>query len=141
MGFGHWYVRRGRIDAPRFWLRSFLPLVVVLFAAAVLDLVLGTAHLGPVTTTRTADVVVTQSSYSPGWIWWAALLLVASPLVSAQVTRLHDRGAPAWWLLLHLVPGFGSIALLVVCLLPGDPGPNAYGLPPGGSPATGPAPA
>ena len=59
-------------------------------------------------------------------------LLTLVPSVSAQVTRLHDRGMPAWWLLLNLVPFFGQLTLLVITgVLPGQPHPNRYGPPPG----------
>jgi uncharacterized membrane protein YhaH (DUF805 family) len=58
-------------------------------------------------------------------------LVTLPPQFSAQVTRLHDREHSAWWLLFFLLPFAGSIVLLVQMCLPGDPGPNAYGPPPG----------
>lgn len=56
------------------------------------------------------------------------------PSIAVQVRRLHDRDMSGWWLLgayvLSLVPVIGflaSIALLVVFVLPGTPGPNRFG--------------
>ncbi len=56
------------------------------------------------------------------------------PSIAVQVRRLHDRNMSGWWLLgayvLSLVPVVGfiaSIALLVVLILPGTPGPNRFG--------------
>ena len=47
------------------------------------------------------------------------------------MTRLHDRGHSAWWLLFNLLPIAGPIVLLVQMCLAGEPDPNAYGPPPG----------
>jgi uncharacterized membrane protein YhaH (DUF805 family) len=43
------------------------------------------------------------------------------------IRRLHDRDMSGWWLLLMLVPVIGSLALLVLYVLPGTPGPNRFG--------------
>ena len=63
---------------------------------------------------------------------WALVMLV--PSVAVTVRRLHDRNISGWWYLglivLSLIPvvGFGAaIAMLVIVLLPGTPGPNQYG--------------
>ena len=58
-------------------------------------------------------------------------LLTAVPSISSSVTRLHDRGHSAWWLLFGLLPLVGAIVLLVQYCLPGEGGPNPYGPPPG----------
>jgi uncharacterized membrane protein YhaH (DUF805 family) len=48
------------------------------------------------------------------------------PLLAVGCRRLHDRGQSGWLQLLLLVP-CGSIALIVLWILEGTPGPNAYG--------------
>jgi uncharacterized membrane protein YhaH (DUF805 family) len=56
----------------------------------------------------------------------ALLLLV--PSISSYVTRLHDRGHSAWWLLWILVPCVGAIVLFVqTACLRGHDAPNQYG--------------
>lgn len=50
------------------------------------------------------------------------------PGITAMIRRLHDIGQSGFWLFLALVP-FGSIALLVMTLMPSQPGPNQYGMP------------
>ena len=80
-----------------------------------------------------AKVAVGGSPY--GSLMLTVLVLTAPASLSASATRLHDRGMPAWWLLLGLVPYLGSLALLVLNgFLRGDGGPNRYG-PPTGPPS------
>ena len=125
MGFGQWYVRRGRIDRPTFWLHCFLPLFVVFFVTA---LVLMTAAVENTRSTPARTVDGGLSGY-----WWILLLVwlaTLPPAVSSQVTRLHDRGHSAWWLLVGLLPIAGPIVLLVQYCLPGQDGGNGYGPPP-----------
>jgi uncharacterized membrane protein YhaH (DUF805 family) len=130
MACRQWYVRRGRIGRRTFWLSYFLPLAVVLTAATVVDLVAGTARVHS-TTVSTATSYSRQVTYHPGWIWWLVLAVVAAPLFSSQVTRLHDRGRSGWWVLFDLLPIAGFIVLLVQWVQPGDRAANAYGPPTG----------
>lgn len=64
-------------------------------------------------------------------IWWLATII---PTIAVTVRRLHDREMSGWWYLGFIIAGFipllnliASIALLVLMLLPGTPGPNRYG--------------
>jgi uncharacterized membrane protein YhaH (DUF805 family) len=52
-----------------------------------------------------------------------ATLVVTLPLA---VRRLHDTDRSGCWLFLAFVP-FGSIVILVFCLLEGTRGPNRFG--------------
>ena len=68
-----------------------------------------------------------------GLYWLAALF----PTVAVTVRRLHDRDLSGWWYLgsvvASLIPVIGllaGIALFIVMLLPGTPGPNRFGLDP-----------
>lgn len=54
-------------------------------------------------------------------------LAVFVPSLAAAVRRLHDTGRAGWWVLLALVPVAGTVALLVLLALEGEPGRNAYG--------------
>jgi uncharacterized membrane protein YhaH (DUF805 family) len=63
----------------------------------------------------------------------ALLILVFLALIplflaglSLGVRRLHDSDKTGWLLLLSFIP-FGGIAVLVLTLLPGTPGPNRFG--------------
>lgn len=47
--------------------------------------------------------------------------------IALTVKRLHDRGLSGWFAILLAVPILGILAFVVVGLLPGNPGPNAYG--------------
>ncbi|MHA6316804.1 DUF805 domain-containing protein [Altererythrobacter sp. CAU 1778] len=69
-------------------------------------------------------------------LWIVAIII---PSIAVTVRRLHDRDMSGWWYLGFFVAGFipfvgiiASIALLVIMLLPGTPGPNRYGPDPKG---------
>jgi uncharacterized membrane protein YhaH (DUF805 family) len=122
--FSEWFVCRGRISRQTWWLRYALPIAGLALLAALADV-----SLGYPTFTVAPDGVV---EYVGGPVSTAISLLTVVPSISSTVTRLHDRGHSAWWLLWFLLPLVGMIVLLVQNgFLRGDGGPNKYG------PATG----
>ena len=122
MSIWEWYVRRGRIDRRTWWLQYALPLAVLSVLALLADLALGNSDL--------EALAAGQSDYGPIVLTVGLLTLPAS--ISGSATRLHDRGLPAWLLLIAFVPFFGQVALLVLTgFLRGDVGPNRYGPAPG----------
>ena len=128
VSFWQWYVRRGRIDRRTWWLHYTAPVTALTVLALFADLSLGNVDLAAATTGG--------SLYGPLVV--TTVLLTAPPSISGSVARLHDKGLPAWWLLIALVPYVGSVALFVLSgFVRGDRGPNRYGLPAG--PAFGPA--
>lgn len=54
------------------------------------------------------------------------------PSIAAAVRRLHDTDLSGWWLLLSLIPGIGTIAILVLLARDSTPGENRFGLNPKG---------
>ena len=60
---------------------------------------------------------------------FAMVVALAIPFLAVGCRRLHDRGQSGWLQMLLLVP-CGSIALIVLWIMEGTPGPNGYGLPP-----------
>lgn len=126
MNFGQWYLRRGRINRHTYWLHYFLPLFLLgVIVEAIVFAVSWSSLQAASQSSGTASV--------PAALFWlpAVLFLVTIvPGISAQVTRLHDRGHSAWWLLFDLLPFAGPIVLLVQMCLPGDSGSNRYGPPP-----------
>ena len=118
MSFWQWYVRRGRIDRRTWWLHYTLPLAGLAVLGLFADLAMGNSDLD--------EIAAGASPYGPMVVAVALLTLPAS--VSSSAARLHDRGMPAWWLLLAFVPLVGGFALLVLNgFLPGQAGPNRYG--------------
>ena len=118
MSFWQWYVRRGRIDRRTWWLQYTVPLAGLAVLGLFADLAMGSTDLD--------EIAAGGSPYGP--IVLAVVLLTAPASISASAARLHDRGMPAWWLLLGLVPYVGGLALLVLNgFLRGDAGPNRYG--------------
>jgi uncharacterized membrane protein YhaH (DUF805 family) len=65
-----------------------------------------------------------------GGIFYVLAILVGIallvPTYAVGCRRLHDRGMSGWLQLLTLVP-CGNIALLVLWVMGGTPGPNTYG--------------
>ena len=68
----------------------------------------------------------TESSVATGVIIFVYLLGVLLPTLAVTARRLHDAGLSGWWQLIGIIPG-GSIAVLVMTILPGKPGQNQYG--------------
>ena len=120
MSFGQWYVSRGRIDRRVFWLRYFVPILAANIVAEIIDSLIGNDSSGS----------------GVGVVAGVVALVTLVPSFSSTVTRLHDRGHSAWWILFGLIPLVGFIVLLVQYCQPGDAGPNRYGAPT--SPAGGP---
>lgn len=63
---------------------------------------------------------------------WALAIII--PSIAVVVRRLHDRDLSGWWYLGVIVAAFipfvgfiAQIALFVITLLPGTPGPNRFG--------------
>lgn len=49
------------------------------------------------------------------------------PWIAVGVRRLHDADFSGWWLLIGLIPLFGTIASLIMLALPSTKGENKYG--------------
>jgi uncharacterized membrane protein YhaH (DUF805 family) len=114
-----WYVRRGRIARRVFWLQYMLPIMAAAFVAALIDATLGLWLIEP---------SVTQSGI--GALSLAVTLATLVPSISSYVTRLHDLGHSAWWMLWGLIPFFGAIMLFIQTgFLRGDSDSNQYGPP------------
>jgi uncharacterized membrane protein YhaH (DUF805 family) len=128
MSFGQWYVSRGRIPRRTYLLYYALPLAVLGILAVLADLALGNVDLTASTTSSSAS-----AGLQVGWVSTVVGLATIVPSISSQVTRLHDRGHSAWWLLFGLIPLIGALLLFVqTWFLRGEPRPNRYGPPPGG---------
>ncbi|TWH74253.1 DUF805 domain-containing protein [Modestobacter roseus] len=129
MSIAQWYVSRGRISRRTFWLHYVLPILLVNALAVAADLALGFSQVTDTTTTTTSfSVQATFGVLSP-----IVALLTLVPSFSSNVTRLHDRGHSAWWLLMGLIPLVGGLILLVqLGFLPGEERTNGYGPPPAG---------
>ena len=122
MSIGQWYVSRGRIPRRVFWLHYVLPIFAVGIVAMILDAMLGLWLVAP------AAEGGPEFSSGTGLLSTVAWLGTLVPSISSNVTRLHDRGHSAWWLLWLLLPLAGAIVLIVQAgFLRGDAGPNRYG--------------
>jgi len=46
--------------------------------------------------------------------------------IALAVKRLHDRGLTGWFAASFVIPFVGFVALIIIGLMPGDQGSNAY---------------
>ena len=100
----------GRARRQEYWM-YFLFHLIFCVAAILLDNLLGFAMAGV--------------GYGFIYLLYALALLV--PSLAVTVRRLHDTGKSGWMVLISLIPIIGSIWLLVLMLIDGDPGSNEYG--------------
>ena len=72
--------------------------------------------------------ILTATDEATATFWSGVLLVVLGILLPSHIAlsakRLHDFGVSGWFAVLFL---FGDIiAYLVLCLVPGQPGPNRF---------------
>lgn len=121
--FRHYVNPKGRAGRGEFWWFLLFVLVIEAVLSALATL------------TGDSNVVITDYWWefaSSRNIWFSALgalfsLAVLLPLIMVQIRRFHDQNRSGWWLLLHLVPGFGNFIVLVFMAIGGTFGPNRYG--------------
>jgi uncharacterized membrane protein YhaH (DUF805 family) len=118
----------GRIGRARFWLGVLLVILMSIGFGIVGSL------LGIPIDTGTAPVAE-EISLAGAVYLIAAMIAVAYAQLAVYAKRFHDRGKSAWWVLIAFVPIVGFFWILIeLGMLPGDPGPNAYGPPELGAP-------
>jgi len=125
----------GRASRSEFWV--FMLFVTLLTVAA---------HYADGSSGRDVTVALNM-----GMIELSVWLLLLLPSITVGVRRLHDSGKSGWWMMLVYLPWLatlaaganqaliiaasgallaGGIAWIVLLLLPGEQGENAYGAPP-----------
>lgn len=106
----------GRASRGRWWLIGFLQFGVMVVSWAVLwpDMISG----GPASSDHSLFYLI---GLPVGWIG-----------IVNNIRRYHDRDKSGWWLLIGLIPVIGTIwQSIELGMLPGTPGDNSYGSPPG----------
>jgi uncharacterized membrane protein YhaH (DUF805 family) len=98
---------RGRIPRRTYWLHGVLSLLLL---GVVVNGLLDIANVDNDTAAKLVNLV---------FLW---------PLIAVSAKRQHDFNFSAWWALVHFVPVFGSLILLLVDgAMPGTHGPNRFG--------------
>ena len=110
-----WTSFEGRIGRQSYWLKYFVPVVVIYFVLAVVDqfagLTIGDEMIG--------QAGILSSIFSLLWIWFG---------LAAGAKRCHDRGRSGWFQAIALIPVIGWIWLLVeLGFLKGSEGANRFG--------------
>ena len=117
----------GRASRSEYWWWTLVSAVI----GIVLNIIIGAG-----TTAPTSAALGATPSYGPvaivgiilGVIWGLATFV---PSLAVSVRRLHDGNFSGWLLLLHLVPILGSIAVLVMMILPANPAGQRFDQPTG----------
>ena len=71
--------------------------------------------------------IVGRFSDALGVVIGLAFLASVIPSITVLVRRLHDVDKRGWWLLLSLIPFFGSIIILIWNIQEGTKGANGHG--------------
>jgi uncharacterized membrane protein YhaH (DUF805 family) len=107
----------GRISRSTFWLRFYVPAMVITMLAAMADIGLGTFN----------------KEFSVGLVGGVVGILLLYPCIIAYVKRSHDRNRSGWFVLLLLVPLVNFWPAVELLFLKGTDGPNRFGQDPVGS--------
>ena len=98
---------RGRIPRRTYWLHGVLSLLLL---GVVVNGLLAIANVDNDTAGKLVNLV---------FLW---------PLIAVSAKRQHDFDFSAWWALIHFIPVFGSLVLLLADgIVPGTHGPNRFG--------------
>mgnify|MGYP001792121854 CR=1 FL=1 len=98
----------GRINREVFWLGNFFSFFAAgLFLMPEVNEATGVVEFSPI-----MPVVITA-------VFWTQIALC--------VKRLHDRGLTGWLAAVNGIPFVGVLAFIIIGLIPGQPGPNAFG--------------
>jgi uncharacterized membrane protein YhaH (DUF805 family) len=106
-------VFKGRARRKEYWLFVLFNVLAVLLLSLV-DNILGTYD-------EKSKAGLIGSIYS---------LAVIIPSIAVSIRRLHDTDKSGWWLLLHLIPLFGSLVLLIFFISDTQIGTNRFGVNP-----------
>lgn len=123
----------GRARRMEFW--SFVLLNVIVYTAIIGIMFTTGFSMTGLAGAETADPAILYGLFGgTGFLivaWWLFALL---PSIAVTVRRLHDRDMSGWWYLGFFVASFlpligliVGIAMMVLMLMPGTPGPNSFG--------------
>jgi uncharacterized membrane protein YhaH (DUF805 family) len=113
----------GRARRKEFW-GFFLFTLIVFFTLFALGFLIDAAIKAV-----TGNLEFGAFGYVPAFVF---LLLTVLPWFAVMVRRLHDIGLSGWFVLLYFVPGFNTLGVLVLGLIPSKVGENPWGPVPAG---------
>lgn len=62
-----------------------------------------------------------------GWVANIYNIAMLLPNIGVHVRRLHDVNRSGWWILMEIIPIFGTLYIFIIALRRGTEGPNEYG--------------
>lgn len=112
----------GRISRRDYWLRCWLPLLLLMLIAVAL--------LPPDAFVRMVPLEEAQAHPYAMMTPLAYVIMIAVNFVAIAVSvkRCHDRDRSGWFLLVYFIPVIGELWVLIeLGFLPGTAGPNRFG--------------
>ena len=123
----------GRSRRKEFWMFALLNVIVYTVVFALMFATSGASMFADADPTNPLAIYAGLFS-GVGLLLAVWGLAVFIPSIAVTVRRLHDRDMSGWWYLgfivASLIPFIGfiaSIAIFVLMVLPGTPGPNRFG--------------
>jgi uncharacterized membrane protein YhaH (DUF805 family) len=130
----------GRSRRMEYWMFTLFNVIVMVVLALI---AFGGLNMANLADPASDEMIIASLTGGFGLIVLLYFLVILVPSIAVTVRRLHDRNMSGWWYLGFFVGGLlpyvgllFSIALLVLMLLPGTPGPNRFGDDPKGRVAT-----
>jgi uncharacterized membrane protein YhaH (DUF805 family) len=118
----------GRIGRLQWWLAQ---LAIPVIIAVSIGIIAAFGHAGTLGGSETSGAI-DSARWNVVLIVLAVVVLMVWINIASTVKRFHDRDKSGLWFLIVFVPTIGAIWQLVECgFLPGSPGTNGYGPPPG----------
>jgi len=105
------FSHKGRISRSTYWLKYFVPYLVIYIVAVVIDKNLG--MFDPRTGIGTLSTIFS--------------LLALYPSIIISIKRCHDRNRTGWFTLVGLIPLVNLWYLVEIGFLKGTTGSNKYG--------------
>jgi uncharacterized membrane protein YhaH (DUF805 family) len=135
----HYYFRalkkyadfKGRARRKEFWF-FMLWSTIIYFVLGIIDAIGGFQVVlytfpAPTINTETGTETTQLPPFQLGILWMLYCIAIIIPTIAISVRRLHDINRTGWLYLLILVCFLGSLALIVLYIIPGTKGENKYG--------------
>lgn len=122
----------GRASRNEFWIFQLFQVLLALLYVLLVVVLITTGAAGSLgvaeNRANTAGVFAILTSGATivlTFVYFFIAIATIVPTIAVTARRLHDANISAWWLFILLAP-FGSVALLIMALLPSYPGVSRY---------------
>jgi uncharacterized membrane protein YhaH (DUF805 family) len=122
----------GRASRNEFWIFQLFQVLLALVYVLLVVVLVTTGAAGSVgvaessaTTAGVFAIMTSGATIVLTFVYFFVAIATIVPTIAVTARRLHDANISAWWLLIMLAP-FGSLALLIMAMLPSYPGVSRF---------------